>query len=632
MHRGLGRRRAAAMALLTAFALTAVLYGRAVGLPFYSDDLLQILWVRATPLLDFWRSVGPYGDYRPLHFTLWKLLDWVGLLTPAMAHGLNLLGHALCGALMGVLAARWSRHPLIASALGAAMFVGFPFATDAVAWASSLAYPLAVALALGGILVGSGGRGRYAASLALVALAGFAYEPAVMAGPLAFVAALLATPRPNVRRAALYLLAGAVPLACVLHFAPAGTAYALGAGNLEANVAVAFQAVVYPLAPLVTWAQRLGSESGWTIAAAIVAAGALGALAWASRRAGQGRLFLLGAAWAILWSAIPLATQRFDWLRDPPRVLYVGAAGIAMLWAAGLAFPMGSHRVWARAALSIAVAGAALAPAAVFVHRTMGLYAQAGSALWQAIGAADGAGPVLLVNLPGRITPPTRMYPLGHEGVIPMPPPSDADLLVRVHTGKVGAAFERAAGAILPMLPYGVELAGPPLTPNDIRAARRVMVTVYHTDGAMVLEEAGAVLSASTTGAPPAQWGDALLLLSAECQREGNRITLTTTWRLKGHVGGTPTVFAHLLDADGRLTAQADGDPMRGLYPLALWREGETVRDVRVFDGAPPGPLTVAFGVWDPTAGARWPAVDGSGARLPDDAVRCPVAPRGKGL
>lgn len=631
MAKGAGRHEIAVAAAVTALAVTAGLYWRAVGLPFYSDDLLQVLWVRETPLLAFWCSVSPYGDYRPLHFTLWKLLVLSGLLTPSVAHALNLLGHALCGALVGVLAGRWSRRPLAASALAAALFSAFPFATDAVVWASSFSYPLAVALALGGILLGAGGddvpRGaaRYATSLALVALAGFAQEAGVAAGPAAFLAALLMAPRPGFRRAWPYLAASVVPLACVLYFAPAGTAYSLDVGHWGTNLGAAIQAIAYPLVPIFSWSRRLGAAVWLLVVVGLVAA--VGALAWSAARARQARLFALGLAWAMLWSAVPLMTQRFDWVRDPPRVLYAGAAGVALLWTAGLTALGTSRRAAVRLALAVTVAVAALAPAAVFVYRTVGLYARAGDVLWRAIGAAGEGSPVLLVNLPGRITPPARMYPLGHEGVIPMPPPSDADLLVQVHTGRpAGAAFERAAGAILPPLPYGVELAGPPLTVDDIRAAGRVMVTTYRADGTIGLEEAGAVVPSAATFAPLARFGDALLLLSAECRRVGGRLTLTTTWRLESQAQGTPTVFAHLLDVDGRLVAQADGDPVRGLYRFVLWRQGETVRDVRVFEVAPPGNLTVAFGVWDPSAGARWPAVDANGVRLADDAVRCAVA------
>ncbi len=637
MAEGTSRRGAVLAAALMAFAVTAALYRRAVGLPFYSDDLLQILWVRATPVLDFWRSVSPYGDYRPLQFSLWKALQVLGLLQPAPAHALNLLAHALCGALVGALAARHAARPVAVAALSAALFAAFPFAVDAVAWASSFSYPLGLALALGGVLLGTSGpepsrrNARYGASLALVALAGFAHEAGVAAGLAAALGALLlARPRSS-GRALGYLAASVLPLACILRFSPAGTAYSLAGANWGDSAVVALQALAYPVAPVAQWASRGGLDARLAMALVGLAAGAaLAACAHRLAVAGDGKstwhLFAFGLAWAILWSAIPLATQRFDWLRDPPRVLYPSAAGAAMVWTAGLAgFAMG-RRAAMRVAVAAVVACAALVPAAVFVWRSMGLYARAGDVLWQAIRAADGPSPVLLVNLPGRITPPTRMYPLGHEGVIPMPPPSNADLLVQVHTGRAGAAFERAAGAILPPLPYGVELAGLPLMADDIRAARLVLVTAYRPDGTMALEEAGAVPRADTTGAPLAQLGDALLLLSADCHREGDRITLTTTWRLKGHVDGTPTVFAHLLDADGRLIAQADGDPIRGLDPLAQWNVGETVRDVRTFDGAPQGPLTVAFGVWDPRTGTRWPAVDGNGVRLADDAVRCPVA------
>ncbi|MGB9594304.1 MAG: hypothetical protein ACPL7R_09235, partial [Anaerolineae bacterium] len=174
MAEGMGKRGVALAAALTAFAVTAALYRHAIGLPFYSDDLLQILWVRATPLLDFWRSVSPYGDYRPLQFSLWKALQVLGLLQPAPAHALNLLAHALCGALVGALAARHAERSAAVAALAAALFAAFPFAVDAVAWASSFSYPLALALALGGVLLGTGEAesphrsARYGTSLALV--------------------------------------------------------------------------------------------------------------------------------------------------------------------------------------------------------------------------------------------------------------------------------------------------------------------------------------------------------------------------------------------------------------------------------------------------------------------------------
>lgn len=634
-----GGRRAWVVAALIAVGLTVALYGRALGLPFYSDDLLQVRWVRATPILEFWRSVGPYGDYRPLHFSLWKAMQALGLLEPGPVHALNLLAHAVCAALVGALAARGSRHPTASAALATALFAAFPFAPDAVAWASSFSYPLAMALALGAALwvLGrapesrAGGRGARCAhlpSLILVALAGLAHEGGVVAGPAVALAGLL-TSRRHGRALLLYLAASAVPLALILHFSPAGAAYSPGAANWGDNAAVALQAVAYPVSPLAQQAPRVGvSARVGLVAVGLAALLALAGCAALGR--GEGgravRLFLLGLGWAALWSAIPLLTQPFNWVRDPPRAMYVSAAGAAMMWTAALVNVLPRRWASARGVAWGALALVAVLPAALFVAHITALYARAGDVLWQAIRAASGPGPTLLVNLPGRITPPDRMYPLGHEGVIPMPPPSNADLLVEVHTGRAGAALERSAGAILPRLPYGVELAGPPLATEDIRAARRVFVTAYRADGAMTLEEAGALLLPPEQGAPVARFGDGLALLSVQCRREGSRVTLTATWRLESAVQGTPTVFAHLLGADGRLAAQADGDPLRGLYPLAQWRVGDVLRDVRAFDAAPAGPLTVAFGVWDPAAGVRWPAVDAGGVRLPDDAATFRVA------
>ena len=88
-------------AALLSLALTAFLYGGALALPFYSDDLLQVPWVEQASLADLWRTVGPYRDYRPLHFTVWWLLYRViGDLRPSLLYALNLLGHALCGCLL----------------------------------------------------------------------------------------------------------------------------------------------------------------------------------------------------------------------------------------------------------------------------------------------------------------------------------------------------------------------------------------------------------------------------------------------------------------------------------------------------------------------------------------------------
>ena len=48
-------------------------------------------------------------------------------------------------------------------------------------------------------------------------------------------------------------------------------------------------------------------------------------------------------------------------------------------------------------------------------------------------------------------------------------------------------------------------------------------------------------------------------------------------WRALGTPAEDYTVFAHVLDADGKLIGQADSQPFDGDYPTSVWRAGETL-------------------------------------------------------
>jgi hypothetical protein len=618
-------------ALLVSTGLTAALYWRTLALPFYSDDLLQILWVKATSLLDIWRSAGPYGDYRPLQFSMWRLVYLLtGDLQSSLLHAMNLVGHAVCGTLVGVLAARRTEQRALSAALAAALFIAFPFAFDVVAWAVSFSYPLAMSFALGSVLLYLRARERssvpqHIVAIALSVLAALAYEPAVIAVATILLAEATIIKKRDLRWPAVYIVASALAIVPILAFSPARAEPMVAAVSGD-TIVIALQAFAYPLAPLAAVARRIGISPALTTGALALGCAALLGLGYAARKAGRLRWFLFGLGWAVLWSAIPLVTQQFGWTRDPPRVLYPSAVGVAILWGTGLLALVPLRLGTLRYPALLALAAATLVPALIFVNSTMALYRRAGDLLWNVIRLAGDGQPTLFVNLPGRITPPERLYFLGHEGVIPLPPPSNAELLVEANVGREGAALERSAGAMLPSLPYGVELAGPPISPEDIRASGRVVLTKYRSDGSMTLEEAGAILPPVEPRAAQARFGADLLLLTAECRRDGgDRVILTTTWHALEPIQGLPTVFAHLLGGDGALATQADGDPIRGLYPLALWRPGETVRDNRVFEDVPTGPTSVILGVWEPEAGTRWTATDGGGIPLPDHAFRCEV-------
>ncbi len=108
----------------------------------------------------------------------------------------------------------------------------------------------------------------------------------------------------------------------------------------------------------------------------------------------------------------------------------------------------------------------------------------------------------------------------------------------------------------------------------------------------------------------------------------GAELALTLYWR----AGPAPVtdgpltdgqIFVHVLDAKGTLLAQADGAAGGGLYPVRDWRPGEIVKDMRRI-ALPAGgdAAAVLVGLYDLATGQRVPAFDGSGAALPENAVR----------
>lgn len=611
---------------VVSIGLTLLLYGTGVTLPFYSDDLLQVPWAKATPVLDTWGTVNPYEHYRPVQSTLWWLAFLLtGDLRPELLHALNLVGHALCGVLVGMLVARFMDRPRLAAPLATALFVAFPFGFDVVLWPCAFGYPLAVALALGSILLYSSARDnkslpQHGVAVVLAALAGFAHEAGVVAGALVLMTELAVAKGRFSRWPVAYVAGSLVPLVAIVRIVPS---HGLTSHHTLADLAIVAQALAHPVAPLALVTEQWNVDA--SLAVLWIGAVALVVLAYGAYRIGQLKWFGFGVGWVLAWSSIPFLTQQFDWLRDPPRVLYPSAVGIAVMWGVGLLGLPPRRDGWLASWLGCVLLLGALAPSALFLVGRMDVYQRAGDLLWEIVETARGDGTTLFVNVPGRITPAERFYPLGHEGVIPLPPPTDVEMLVEVHSGKQGVAVERTAGGILPRLRYGVELAGQPLEIADLRVADNIMIVTYHPDG-LSLERLGAMRPPQDARPAVARFGDRLSLLSAACHwLDSDSVVLRATWQVLAPVEGEPTVFAHLLGSDGGLLTQADGPPLRGLYPFAEWRPGEVVEEVRVFEGVGPEAAAVVFGVWDPSAGTRWAASGVHGERLRDDACRCEV-------
>ncbi len=122
-------------------------------------------------------------------------------------------------------------------------------------------------------------------------------------------------------------------------------------------------------------------------------------------------------------------------------------------------------------------------------------------------------------------------------------------------------------------------------------------------------------------------FGDALVLLGYDAPsapvKPGDSIRLTLYWRALGPTDREYSVFVHLLDED-ELEAQDKGPayPGRGNLPSTTLAPGQTWAETWVVPirgtAYAPARLMWEIGLFDPTSGARLPAVDRSGRAVGD--------------
>jgi hypothetical protein len=109
---------------------------------------------------------------------------------------------------------------------------------------------------------------------------------------------------------------------------------------------------------------------------------------------------------------------------------------------------------------------------------------------------------------------------------------------------------------------------------------------------------------------------------SSDPIRPGSTLELTLLWKALATADRSLKVFAHVLNREGALVAQQDGEPCLGACPTDSWVAGEYLRDVyRIVLPAqlPPGEYQLEIGMYDPTTVRRLPVLDSSGSPLPDD-------------
>ncbi len=626
-----------ALALGAAFA-----DGPGLGLPFYSDDMYHFRWVETSSATSVLLPSDSLTSYRPLIFLFWFLWrHWIGFYAPTQLYAVSLVVHTLNGWMVFALARRLGASGPLArrewlSWIAGFVFILYPFSYQAVLWVGSFTHVMGAFLILSTILLYDrsrrGSRGWALASLVAGFLAPFANEAGLLVAGLVVLygwAVSRATARATVKTALVYLPGPLIYLA--IWFGLHSGVSVDAAGNLQWSQLLQkgtffVQGVTFPIqfvtARLVNlWDWSVGQAVGWgaVLSALLLGAGYVRSRRW--RRLG------FACGWAALTALPPLVALSAAYVNTAPRLLYIPAAGVALLWGGALAELLPTRRTGA--ALRAVALALILLPSLIFLRQRMTLFEMVARPARQAVDVCRSSpnGSYLFVNLPAWAAYKENTFPVSTEGVAFLPDYGGLTDFIWANTGLEVDARAAAFANIQPDRPYWYgpwgELLDWESLGQAIRAADRVYVTLYGTDE-MRLVEAGSVGGAVPDMRPLAHFAGGIDLLSAQITPQGDGLSAELVWSTGEHPDVGDAIFAQLFDEQGRLVSQADGVPLANMFPFWLCQAGDVVRDVRWLptpDGLEPGGYTLQVGLYDITTGVRRAVWDENDIRFRDDVV-----------
>lgn len=645
--------------LLFAIALTFALYGSAVRLPFFFDDLDHFPYIIRTTLPEIWQSSGGFPYFRPLGATIWRISYLLlGENNAAVLHTLNLLLHGGNGFLVGLLYKQLiTRHappPLTHfwhTFIPTTLFILYPFSYQAVPWIGALYHLLVTTL----ILLALVSHGRYIASgrkrwlmLGLMAatLAPFAHENGVLIFPLIVLITLLTqSPIQNPKSKLIWLL----PLFIwfpIWYAAPKERTGNLTVVNLEAiwqNSAYFLQGLAFPF----TWlGGMLRDYFGWndlwtavglSLFALLIAFLMLRTTNYHSAlKPHPLTLFLLPIIFFFLTAAPAILLLDFAYNISSPRLQMLPSVGAALLWGNVLTAVTRRQLTFSKTAdvrIALVLTGFAILPSAFFIRRHMVEHKLLGAAWQQAAEITTQANaqdrPVIFINLPASLTHPTTFFPLGHEGTVFMVPYIHPDRIIDTNTGRTAAFDLRRYDDIRPEMPYLYGVLGDARDWPQV-VAENPQALIYNTlyqPQRIFLEAVGGIESQTTTNwqmQAPAY--DLQLVDGYGVLEDPQTLTIHLQWQTAAPLPWEITTFVHIVDESGGLITQADGHAWANTYPLAQWPPNTIITDSRSVTLAQPhANLSVRIGLYNWMTGERIPLQTAAGEPIPDNAFTIPV-------
>ena len=667
-------RRSSFIWLIVLTIATLLVYASSLSYPFFWVDPIDIGLARGRSFLQIFTTSQGYLYYRPFAFVLWKLLAALqGEYNPLAFHLVHILTQVVNVWLMFALAKRLLRQTF-AAGMAALFFAWYPFSYQTVTWVISPQPQATLFMLLSAILYYDGRikhqesrlqpESRQAShnrlkprlqsidrriwlSVVMLALALPFQENAVSFGFViaALEVLLIAQPPPQppapsrgspvsqgrewrVKWYPLLHIGVCLAFAALWFIIPKDPDSAIARFD-QASGWYLLQGLIWPVAGAVgawrAWFPAL-SNPAWAplILAAPITLLALFAAYWRGRRL---PLFFFGLIWYGVMVLPIWATRGFGYVGTSPRILYVAAGGAALIWAGLLTldFRLARFNRWWKVMSGILVA-AILVQSALFLNTRKTLHDQTMPAIWEVIAGGQQAGneaKLLYINAPDQITPRWREFPVGFFRAVLMPVSVDLGQYVELQKGARPQTQSLSVPALaqLENYPHNVDLRGEAVEQAQLSAAIRdadqVFIAEYDPAGSVKIVEAG-----NLTTQPPGQSiaaFDARLQL-AEAAFDADRQRLTLIWNCLAPLSTDETIFVHVFDANGQLVAQADGAPLRDLFPLSECRSGEQIRDIRsvsLLDGA----STVKVGVYNRVTQQRLAAVGANGNELADEAV-----------
>jgi hypothetical protein len=617
------------MVVVAAFAF--FVYRDALGFLFFNDDPTgHFRWMEGRSIVSFFVSARGHAYYRPLSFTLWKALHTVfGHHDPFLLHFLNLIFHAANCALVWLLAYRLTKHRGYAF-MAAVLFALYPFSYEAVAYVGAFVHPLTTFFVLATLVLYREARQGanwlfYASHLTLV-LALFTQENAVIAPLLLIAWELIERGRGFDKRSLTYLIEPLLFLALWLRVPKLPAAGLQPLQNLQENALHFLQAIVYPVAPLAsTLVTRLGI--GKAVALVAIALASFLVLYVAGRLA-RTRSFSLSLAWAA-FSALP-ATFFLEsaYVRGSPRLFYLTAVGVALLWAT---LPLAFLRSGGigRSLLAWAMVVALVWSNLGFINCRLNDFAKTTELMHlmdETARTTPAERELTYVNLPFHFssTEERCAYPYlyGSAGAVAIPLYADLDDFIAFN----GGPRRQARGVVVREFQPGWATYGDETDLEGLRVllAKGQVYLFDFFDWEFFDLTANWLVSPQGAWEEEATFGEIIALAGHSVEKDNGLLKVTLWWRCLEPPERRYTVFLHLYDADGKLVAQKDSQPASDHLPTVFWRKGDVVRDQRAIElpaDLPHGRYTIAVGLYDPQTMARLPAIAPDGTRYANDAV-----------